>query len=454
MKLVKLGNADPDNIPSGQDDDFANIAARTVPHPANDVLQNPSITVRKFIPDPEGGWQPAPADSWEFCGDKVSLLGGDACKNNPAVWGEVIAETAETPGTDFTFTENQLVGPEYQFDHVDGDNCVEAGTTAVATVKADFNRPQNAVCNFYNSPAPGSLQLVKRVINDNGGTATVEAFGITTSAGSLTFGDGEAEGADTLKYSSNVITVSPGEYTFSENNVAGYTEDDWSCTGAEASGTAYNAGAVTVPNGGTVVCTITNDDDAPSLTLIKHVVNDNGGTAVASDWDLTATGSSRTFTELTPALADATYRDVTAGVEYTLTETGPAGYSPAAAWVCTDTATPDQFTFTAPNKVTVALGGSVTCQIVNDDVAPKLKLVKDVQNNDGGTAVANDWTLTADAAGTDKDDRNISTLGGAGTLDTVYAGVAYALAENPNPGTGYSSSSGEWSVRGTGFDPQ
>ena len=66
-----------------------------------------------------------------------------------------------------------------------------------------------------------------------------------------------------------------------------------------------------------------------------------------------------------------------------------------------------------------------------------MKLVKDVQNNDGGTAVANDWTLTADAAGTDKDDRNISTLGGAGTLDDRVAGIAYALAENPNPGTGY-----------------
>ena len=33
--------------------------------------------------------------------------------------------------------------------------------------------------------------------------------------------------------------------------------------------------------GQTKTCTITNDDIAPKLNVIKHVVNDNGGTAVA-----------------------------------------------------------------------------------------------------------------------------------------------------------------------------
>ena len=37
-------------------------------------------------------------------------------------------------------------------------------------------------------------------------------------------------------------------------------------------------------------CTITNNDIAPSLTLNKIVTNDNGGTAAATDWTLTATG--------------------------------------------------------------------------------------------------------------------------------------------------------------------
>src|SRR5262249_15838243 len=58
-------------------------------------------------------------------------------------------------------------------------------------------------------------------------------------------------------------------------------------------------------------------------------------------------------------------------------------------WSC------DGGTFVAPNKVTVALGAQVTCTIVNTDDTPKLKLVKDVQNDDGGTKTAADWNLTA-----------------------------------------------------------
>ena len=34
--------------------------------------------------------------------------------------------------------------------------------------------------------------------------------------------------------------------------------------------------------GQTKTCTVTNDDIAPKLIVIKHVVNDNGGTAVAA----------------------------------------------------------------------------------------------------------------------------------------------------------------------------
>ena len=35
----------------------------------------------------------------------------------------------------------------------------------------------------------------------------------------------------------------------------------------------------TIAIGETKTCTVTNDDIAPTLTVIKHVINDNGGTA-------------------------------------------------------------------------------------------------------------------------------------------------------------------------------
>ena len=45
-----------------------------------------------------------------------------------------------------------------------------------------------------------------------------------------------------------------------------------------------NCSNLVIPNGGSATCTITNDDKAATLTVIKHVVNDNGGTAVAGDF--------------------------------------------------------------------------------------------------------------------------------------------------------------------------
>jgi hypothetical protein len=73
-------------------------------------------------------------------------------------------------------------------------------------------------------------------------------------------------------------------------------------------------------------------------------------------------------------------------------------------------------------------------------VAPTLKLVKDVTNNDGGLAEADAWTLTA--AG---DVRGFSDSGDSTTFHTVTAGQAYTLSEEVV--AGYSSNL-EWSCNG------
>ena len=38
------------------------------------------------------------------------------------------------------------------------------------------------------------------------------------------------------------------------------------------------------------ICTINNDDQPATLTLIKTVTNDNGGTALPTAWTLAADG--------------------------------------------------------------------------------------------------------------------------------------------------------------------
>ena len=62
-------------------------------------------------------------------------------------------------------------------------------------------------------------------------------------------------------------TLDAGSYTVTETGPSGYA----------ASFSADCSGSIAI--GQTKTCTVTNDDIAPKLIVIKHVVNDNGGTA-------------------------------------------------------------------------------------------------------------------------------------------------------------------------------
>jgi hypothetical protein len=131
-------------------------------------------------------------------------------------------------------------------------------------------------------------------------------------------------------------------------------------------GTQDDADTITLAAGESATCTITNDDDAPSLILAKDVINDNGGTAVASDWTLSAGGN-----DVAGSAGGAEATDQ-AGT-YALSETGPSGYT-LTSLTCDD----DPGVEVA--SVTIGLGETITCTFVNDDDAPSLTLIKEVEN--------------------------------------------------------------------------
>ena len=89
-------------------------------------------------------------------------------------------------------------------------------------------------------------------------------------------------------------------------------------------------GGVTVPFGRWVRCTAINE--TATLVLRKEVVNDNGGTAVPSDWNLTARPTG-TFpaglpTQTVPGSTAGASFNVRPGVTYALSEVGgPPGYT-------------------------------------------------------------------------------------------------------------------------------
>jgi hypothetical protein len=146
-------------------------------------------------------------------------------------------------------------------------------------------------------------------------------------------------------------------------------------------GGSQTGSTIALANGQSATCTITNDDQAPSLTLVKTVVNNNGGTATASAFTLTASGP----TPLSGAGGATSGASFSAGT-YALSEAGPSGYT-ASAWVCVGG---------TQTGSTIALvnGQAATCTITNDDIQPKLIVIKHVINDNGGTSTAANFAMT------------------------------------------------------------
>ena len=168
-------------------------------------------------------------------------------------------------------------------------------------------------------------------------------------------------------------------------------------------------------------CTITNRRNEGQLKIIKHVINDNGGTAVAGDFTMFVGNASNTSFAGSEAGTTQTF---SAGTTFTVSETGPGGYVQSMAGDCVGTIEVDVLK---------------TCTVTNNDSMPSLTLTKIVVNNDGGTATASAWTLSASGP---------TPLSGAGP--TVSSGVSfdagtYTLSESGGP-AGYTASA--WSCKG------
>jgi len=284
---------------------------------------------------------------------------------------------------DFSFSVNGANAVSFE-DDCSNTFSVNAGTYTVTEPAVDgyttsYNNCSNvmiglggsATCTITNNDDAPSLRLIKVVTNDNGGTVSAGAWTLTATGPTGFSGAGDVSSGPSFDI---------GTYDLSESGPADYDASDWVCVGV----TQDDADTVTLGLGDSAVCTITNDDDAPSLTLVKEIINDNGGTNDEADWTLTATGPTG-FSGAGPSVSNGASFD--AGT-YDLSESGPSGYD-ASDWDCEGGTQDDA------NTVTIGLGENVTCTITNDDQAPSLTLVKQVTNNDGGSLSPAAWMLTA-----------------------------------------------------------
>src|SRR5439155_76514 len=140
-----------------------------------------------------------------------------------------------------------------------------------------LNAQDTKSCTITNNDKPAHLIIIKNVVNDNGGTKNAAAFSGTISGVSAAGGNSWT-GASSPGLDKTLTSV--GSY-----NVTETADPDYDTT--------YSAGCSgTIGLGETNTCTVTNNDKAAHLIIIKNVVNDDGGTKAAAAFSGTISGVS------------------------------------------------------------------------------------------------------------------------------------------------------------------
>jgi hypothetical protein len=204
-------------------------------------------------------------------------------------------------GVTYTVNENAL--PHWPLTDLTCTGATASTLQRTATgISVTLAAHETVTCTFTNTGVRPTLTVTKIVINDHGGTAVVGDFplfvnGKTISSGSAT-------------------TLDSGSYTVSEQGATTYA--------ATFGGDCDPNGQVTLAIGDVKQCTITNDDIPPTLTVEKVVINNNGGSAVVSDFPL--------FANQQP-LTSGVAQTLAAG-SYTISEQNSRGYTASFSGDC------------------------------------------------------------------------------------------------------------------------
>jgi hypothetical protein len=197
------------------------------------------------------------------------------------------------------------------------------------------------ICTFTNTIRNGTLLVKKHVVNDNGGTKTAADFNLHVKFAGNDVTDSPAVGSE----SGTQYSLAPGTYVVSEDTPpSGYTNDG-------ITGDCAANGSITITAGGSATCTITNNDQAATLKVIKHVINDNGGSKVAGDFTINVTATDASPSQFTGVESPGTTVTLDAGT-YNVDEASDLGYTKTRSTDCSGT---------------IANGQEKTCTITNDD---------------------------------------------------------------------------------------
>jgi len=342
-------------------------------------------------------------------------LTADGPDNLSGITGSVDVTAVTVAAGDYTLGESGPAGYSGTWSCTGGGVLDQDG---VSLTLADTNPAQETTCTLTNTAQPATLTLVKTLTVDNGSDSTLADW-ILTATGPAPFTvSGAANSASVVNQ-----LVGAGNYSLNESGPPGFDRGPWNCVDTQAGAVASDP--LVLANGANVTCTIVNDDLPSTLTLVKEVMNDNGGNAGVDEWTLSADGTGANDHSGTTSEWAGGFT-VNADT-YTLGESGPSGYTPSA-WVCVDT----QSGTVASDPLVLGNDRDVTCTITNTDVPATLVLSKTVNNSFGGNDAANTFPLTL--TGNDgTHDGGVDYFSG-GTQPTVVPGVLYTVSEVPNTG--------------------
>ncbi|MGH3372085.1 MAG: InlB B-repeat-containing protein, partial [Nocardioidaceae bacterium] len=301
-----------------------------------------TLTVVKHVINDGGG-------TLEAGSFNVHVRKGETDVNGSPQPGSETGTEFHVPGTGtYTVTEDPVDGYARLF----GGDCDATGSVTLAP-------SESKTCVLTNDDVEPKLTVVKHVVNDNGGTASAGDWTMHIMAGDPLMDVNLKSPFPGEDVPGTERTLSAGTFVVSESGgPEGYA--------ATIGGECAPDGTITLALADTASCTITNNDigpgDAPTLKLIKHVVNDDGGTKSASDFSLHVKGGGAD-------VAGSPQPGSSSGTGYTL--------DPGTYGVSEDAVTGYAATFSgdcdAHGQVALAPGESKTCTITNDDSSGRIR---------------------------------------------------------------------------------
>lgn len=199
----------------------------------------------------------------------------------PAVEAFVPFEIEGTDGVNDDALGQYTLSETDATDYVGSD--WDCGDSAVVDGVVTVGPGQDVECTITNTfvPSHGTLTLYKVVVNDGGGTKTVDDFTLTATAV-----DGEGDpivDGQVIEGTDGVDDDAVGDYLLSETDDPDYDASSWDCGDATIVGDI-----VTVEAGVDVECTITNtyngEDSAPPTppTTVARTIPETGSSSGTS----------------------------------------------------------------------------------------------------------------------------------------------------------------------------